>query len=127
MDAKPVKLHASLSFVRRRIAGKLCPMYSHSPLYSVTYYVGRVEGEASVPRVVRKYLRTSTLRPDERRNLLSFSTTLYCVLYANGELCQKEHPPLSLREGDLRTYYSYVCSIRLVGGVRLGNGNEPGR
>ena len=36
---------------RRRYAGKLCPMYSHSPLYSVTYYVGRVEGEASVPRV----------------------------------------------------------------------------
>ena len=28
-------------------------MYSHSPLDSVTYYVGRVEGEASVPRVVR--------------------------------------------------------------------------
>ena len=52
MDAKPVKPRASLSFVRRRIAGKLCPMYSHSPLYSVTYYVGRVEGEASVPRVV---------------------------------------------------------------------------
>ncbi len=51
MDAKPVKLHASLSFVRRRIAGKLCPMYSHSPLYSVTYYVGRVEGEAGVQRV----------------------------------------------------------------------------
>ena len=37
----------------RRIAGKLCPIYtySHSPHYSVTYYVGRVEGEASVPRV----------------------------------------------------------------------------
>ena len=51
MDAKPVKPRASLSFVRRRIAGKLCPMYSHSPLDSVTYYVGRVEGEASVPRV----------------------------------------------------------------------------
>ena len=38
---------------RRRYAGKLCPMYSHSPLDSVTYYVGRVEGEASVPRVAR--------------------------------------------------------------------------
>ena len=47
---------------RRRIAGKLCPMYSHSPLDSVTYYVGRVEGEASVPRVQMRGLYFECIR-----------------------------------------------------------------
>ena len=52
IDNTEFRLRAQVQYVRRRITGKLCPNYSHSPLYSVTYYVGRVEGEASVPRVL---------------------------------------------------------------------------
>ena len=56
---------------KRRIAGKLCPMYSHSPLYSVTYYVGRVEGEASVPRVVPVDIHTDALAGHEVSRIVS--------------------------------------------------------
>ena len=77
-------------------------MYSHSPLDSVTYYVGRVEGEASVPRVPRHWETVSGLVPDFAyvRTYVphTFAASAYCVQYisiaceaASGHTCNQNN------------------------------------